>query len=370
MLTLRSSDAARLEVVETALASIEIGINFKEANMLLGELKHLRERLGLPASRHDQAEITELSRAFRLGGDPVSYIGPLKRCAASSDASEFHRLAACRQLLMISEITVDAPLARFAYRAMEESTGTSHRHTLTALIFHTLFGASAEAKRLASLLYEQTHTDPTLLAYVLNAAYAEYRIGEWTVAESRLNRTLQLARQGNSRAGEMHGRLLLARLYYSVGQLGAARIWYNSFRELLSEISDEELVWEHNLLGARLCAREGHITAARNHLEAAKTSTFARLTLPKLTIGVCDLELRGLEGFEPGTAADLEDLLSLHMRSRGLGGQDDVVRGLCTALRYHGRESEALNLVTEYLTLYRRDGYPPDFGIDIQRRKS
>lgn len=368
MLSLNSSDAARLEVVEEALLSLDAGINWKDASMLLGELKLLRRRLNLPDA-HDNSEITALSRSFRLGGDPSSYVGQLTSCVTARDTDEQHRLYASRNLLMIAEMTLDAALAEFAYRAVAESSSKSVRHVLTALIYHTCFGAPTEAKRLASLLFEETNSEPGLLPYVLNAAYAEYRIGEWTVAESRFTHALQLARRGNTRGGEMHTRLFLARLYYSVGRLLAARSWYNSFREMLSEIADEELVWEHNLLGARLSAKEGRIELARDHLKDARSSDFGRLALPLLTIRACELELRLLEACEPCTPVEMEELLALHKRSRNLGEQDDVVRALYNALRFHRRETEAMTLVREYLTLYRRDGYPADSGLVVPARQ-
>lgn len=333
--------------------------------MLLEELKRLRQRLGLPDAIHDDAEVTALSRSFRLGKEPSSYVDGLTRCITAPDATDLHRLYACRQLIMVAEMILDAALAEFAYRAVSELPGDTVRHVMTAMMFHTCFGAPTEARHLASVLFEQTQDEPGRLPYVLNSAYTEYRVGEWTVAESRFTHALQLARRGNSRAGEMYSRLFLARLYYSVGRLDAARSWYNRFTELSTEISDEELVWEHNLLGARLSAKEGSITRARSHLEDARSSSFSRLCLPALTIRACDLELRMLEGCEPCATFEVDELLALHGRSRTVGGQDDVVRALYNALRFHGRESEARALVREYLTLYRRDGYPPDSGIAV-----
>jgi len=365
LLCLKSSDTARLEVVEAALLSLQAGINWKDANMLLEELKLLRRRLGLSVQTHDTAEITAIARSFRLGGDPANYVGQLTGCVTASDASPAHKLAASRQLLMTAEMTMDMELAKFAYLAVSDSSSDSLSHALTAMLFHTCFGTPAEAKRLASLVFERTQGDPAFLPYVLNAAYAEYRIGDWRVAETRFAHALHLTRRGNSRAGEMHARFLLARLYYSLVRLESARTWYDSFRELLSEISDEELVWEHNLLGARLSGKEGEIDIARNHVEDARSSAFSGLPMPALAIRACDLELRLLEGREPCTIVEIDELLALHRRNRAFGGQDDVVRALCNALRLHGRESEARTLVQEYLTLYRRDGYPPDPALAI-----
>ena len=358
MLSLRSSDSARLEVVAAALTSLDAAVDWKHANMLLEELRRLRQRLGVPDPVHDIAELTSLARSFRLGEDPASYVPALTRCVKAINEDELHRLSACRTLLMVAEMTLDASLAEFAYGVIRESSSKSLRHQLTAMIFHTLFGSVAEAKRLVSEVFEKTQNELELLPHVLNAAYAEYRIGEWKAAEAKCNHALQLARRGNARAAEMYGRLLLARLYYSVGEFHASRSWYNCFTDLSSEIADEELPWEHNLLAARLSLGEGRVDLARKHLEEATASSFARLASPQLSIRACDLEVRMSQGFPPCTTLELEELLALHKRSRSFGGQDDVVRALYNALRFHGREPEALTLVREYLTLYRRDGYP------------
>jgi hypothetical protein len=335
-------------------------MNWNDAIPLLGELGLVRQRLGIAGQAHQQGEITELARAFRDGRTPEHYVGRLTRCVVATDATELHRLSACRQLLMIAEMTLNVPLAEFAFRAVLEPSSQSLRHALTAMIFHTCFGSPAKAKEMASLIFDQAQNEPARLPLILNAAYADSRIGDWTVAEARLTHAVEMARRGNARGGEMHVRLFLARLYYSVGRFDASRNWYDRFKELLSEVAGEESVWEHNLLGARLAATEGDLDLMQNHLEGAKASPFSKLPLAALLTRACEIEHRFYRGCEPCTIPQLEGLLASYERGRTLGFQDDTVRALSIALRFHNRESDAKVLVREYLTLYRRDGYPPD----------
>ncbi|HKN67385.1 MAG TPA: AAA family ATPase [Gemmatimonadaceae bacterium] len=362
MLSLKSTDAARLEIVEAALLSLDAGVSWKDAEILLEERKVLRRRLQISDSTHDHGEIVGFSKSFREGRAPEGYLGQLTRCVTARDASERHKLSACRQLIMLAEMTLDPAPAEFAYRVAMECTAEPLRCAMTAMMFHTCFGSPAEAKGLASLVFDQTQDDPAFLPYVLNSAYAESRIGNWEVAEARFHHGLELARRGNTRAGEMHARFFLARMYYSIGRYDAARTWYNNFTELLSEIASEESVWEHNLLGARLAAKEGNLDLARHHLAAARASKFSELPLPTLFTRSCDLALRLSQAFEPSTV-ELEELLALYQRSRTLGFQDDTVRALFGALQFHQRPSEATTLISEYLASYRRDGYPPDPGF-------
>jgi tetratricopeptide (TPR) repeat protein len=364
MLSLKSTDSARLEIVESALLSLDAGISWKDAETLLDERKQLHRRLDITDSTHDHGEIIGFSRSFREGRLPEYYLGQLTRCLTASDASERHKLSACRQLIMVAEMTLDPALADFAYRIAVECSGEPLRRAMTSMMFHTCFGSPVEAKGLACLVFDETQNEPAQLPYVLNAAYAESRIGNWEVAEARLNHALELARRGNTRPGEMHARFFLARLYYSIGRYDSARSWYNNFAELLSEIASEESVWEHNLLGARLAAGEGNFDLSRQHLAAARRSAFSRLSLPTLFTQSCDLALRLAQGLEPCTIVELEELLAVYQRSRTLGFQDDVVRALSGALRFHERRSEATGLVGEYLKSYRRDGYPPDPVLD------
>jgi tetratricopeptide (TPR) repeat protein len=368
LLRLRSSDEVRLEVIGEALLTLAASISWKNGSTLLEERRTLRQRLGLPSGMHDGAEIMGLTRLFQLGEAPSNYVNGLLQCLTASDASEVNRLFACRQLLMIAEMTLDSGLAELAYRAVPESPSKSLRHALTSMVFHTCFGLPEEAKHLASRVFEETQNEPTLLPHFLNAAYAEYRIGDCTVAEARFTQALELAHRANSLAGKMHARVFLARLYYSLGKLDSARSWYNEFTKLLSEGADDDLVWEHNLLGALLCLKEGSLDLARGHLDTARLSRFSQLALPSLTVRSCEAELRLLEGGEPCTNLELDELIALYERSRTFGGQDDVVRALTKSLRFQKRELEAAALVAEYLTMYRRDGYPPDPVLVISAR--
>jgi DNA-binding SARP family transcriptional activator len=225
MLSLKSSDAIRLEIIQEALLSLDASASLKDVIPLLGELGLVRQRLGLANQSHYQGEITAIARAFR-DGTPEHCLRHLTRCVVAVDATERHRLSACRQLLMIAEMTLDVRLAEFAFRAVSEPSSESPRHALTAMMFHTCFGSQAKAREMASLIFDQAQNELAPLPFVLNAAYAESRIGDWTVAETRFIHGVEIARGGNARGGEMLARLFLARMYYSVGRLDASRNWY------------------------------------------------------------------------------------------------------------------------------------------------
>ncbi|HKW11335.1 MAG TPA: AAA family ATPase, partial [Gemmatimonadaceae bacterium] len=86
-LSFEAPDDIRLEIVESALATLWFAINRAEGIDLIPELKQLRGRLGRSADSHDKFELLELTAAMHSDGDPRVNVARLRRCLTSPDAS-------------------------------------------------------------------------------------------------------------------------------------------------------------------------------------------------------------------------------------------------------------------------------------------
>jgi len=359
-LTLTAVDETRLDLIERALGHLQHVVDHKDAARLFVERKDIRTRLGLPYPVHDDLEVGEFGKDFYLGNEPTENIPRLKCCVTEADASSRHRLAAARQLLMIAEMTADRPLAEFAHESTRDLEPGVVWQAFTEMLFHTCFGHPNIARSLAAQVFEYKQDDRSILPYSLNSAFAEYRIGNWQVAEFRFLRSMRLALDAHVVVGQMHAAMGLARLYWSLGRLEDAKLWQDKFAMIFEDVGDAELVWEHNLLASRIALREKQSSKAQFHLEKARGSAFATLGVPALSLAACDIEFNMLTGCEPCDKTTLAQLLEGHRRARSIGLHDEIMYALASALRWYARETEAANLVDDYLRFHRRDSFSVD----------
>ena len=71
----------------------------------------------------------------------------------------------------------------------------------------------------------------------------------------------------------------------------------------------------------------------------------------------CETDLRIAVGHAPCSDIELENFLSLHLRARDLGLQDEVTLALLRVLELRGQSERALQLFERYVTTYRRDRF-------------
>src|SRR5207248_11749933 len=125
------------------------------------------------------------------------------------------------------------------------------------MVYHTCFGHPTEANALATQCVERSLKGARVLPYALNAAYAQYRIGNPSDAEKSARKCFELAREFASVSGEMHACLLLARLYWSTGRYTESRDWYDKFSNYSSGHAEQDLLFEYDILGAYLKLHDG-----------------------------------------------------------------------------------------------------------------
>jgi hypothetical protein len=260
---------------------------------------------------------------------------------------------------MMSELTLDYESASFAYAAGLGLIPDTPHQVLCDLLYHICFGDVEKAKDLADQLAHLSLTDRTEhLSFLLNAGYAQYRLG-LQAAEDTLSRGLSLARRVHGPTGELHAIMCLAYLCWSHRRKEDCKSWLRCFAELMSHDISFDAMWEYHLLSARVAVDECRFDDAELSLRSARASGQSALELPRLIIDACEVEIRLARGLEPCTEPELSTLLNLYLRSRGIGRQDEPTFAVVSSLRHHKRFLEAGTLLRDYLEAYRRDGFPP-----------
>lgn len=358
-LDLTLPDVVRLQIVEQALSCVEQGINWNDATSLLAELSTLRVRTGAPPRIHDYFEAIEFGKDFHNGADLSAQRPKLNACLTDPGASAAHKLSAARQLLMIAEVTLDRESAIFARTQTLDIAPGTRSQLFFDVMYHTCFGDPDQGRVLAAELAEKSLQSASVLPHALNAGYALYRIGNSSDAERVLLRSLRIADASGAAAGKTHAYLLMARLCWSIGRYDESRSWYEKCDESSLTHASADLLWERSILGARLCHKEGRIEQARAHLQPIRQSSFAALALPAMHLLATEIQLRVDLGEAACSDRELERLLLLHVKGRGLGCHDEVMWALWLALSYHQRDGEAFALLREYVRC-RRDGFSLD----------
>ncbi|HEY2378430.1 MAG TPA: AAA family ATPase [Gemmatimonadaceae bacterium] len=349
-------DSTRAQIIEDALGALLLCINWSEGSKLLYELKQIRSRLGRRHWRHDKFELLELSLAMHADGDPRVNIHRLSKCLTTQHATLGHRLFAARHLIMIAELTLDRGLAEFAFQSISRLPTDRYWLPFSEMLYHTVFGDSNLVPGLIEKL-EPVDDLPQLLVVLLNIGYAQYRVARSSDAERTLLRVVETAQRFEIDSAEMHGALLLARLHWSLGQVEQSQEWHRQFSELLSRNADTNVLWEHRILGARIATRAGRIDEAREYISLARRCKHCELELPQLLLMGCESDLRIAAGEEPCDDTELDRFVSLHLRARNLGLQDEATLSLLHALQLRGQTSRAARLYDGYMGAARRDGF-------------
>jgi hypothetical protein len=194
--------------------------------------------------------------------------------------------------------------------------------------------------------------------HVINAAIAQYRIAPPNEAEETLRSALELARRYEFAFAEANVALTLARLFWSTERREECLAQHRSISELVASCEDAEVIVDYCVLGARLATSLGHYDESTAYIRRARTFGHAQMPLIDLLLRCCELDIRLATGNDAVPDAELNDLLSLHVRARGFGLQDEVMATVLKSLDRNGRSSEGQRLLQEYLRDYRRDGFP------------
>jgi len=357
----------RLSIVESALdISLQTHVHI-EARFFLSELARLRAALGQPVRVHDNHELLEFAHLKRdvANSDPRTLVLQLRNCVAATEAGARHRIAAAHHLMIWAELMLDRDAARAAYGVKEEFANVSEtsygvsRNLAFDMIYEGGFGDPRRAQAAAREVVAWASVDSAERYPVLiNAAIVQYRIATPSEAEETLHCALERARRYGFVYAETNLRLTLARLLWSTERLEECIAQYRMLADLIAQCEDAEIIVDYCVLGARLATTQRRYDEAAAAIRRARALPHSQLALPDLLLRCCDLDLRLATTNDTVADAELNDLLSMHLRARGFGLQDEVMATVIKCLDRNGESSAGRQLLQEYLHAYRRDGFP------------
>ena len=358
-LELNTPDETRLEIVETALLSLTLRVDWRDTKELIAERNSLVRRLGRAVSAHDEFEIIEAAADYHVDGDPRPNIDRLRQCVLEHTASPEHRVGAARQLMMFAELTLDYELARFAFETTAHCRIDPMRRAITDALYHSCFGDANRARLLSEeLAHDAVLEKPGHLNVMLNVGYIVSRVGNPVESERILRNALRLAQESGLVSAEMHASLFLARLAWTLGRTIESESWLEHFTDLFATHADRAVLGEVSVLGAKLALAQKKLGEAEARIQAAKSCRQSGLPLPHYLVSACEVELRLARDLEPCTATELDSLVDLHVRARRIGCQDEATCAVVKALIWYGRTRQASELVRSYFR-HRRDGFAP-----------
>lgn len=357
-LTLNVRDGTRLQLVEDALHAIRIHSNLAEAPPLLRELKSLRARLGMPLDPHDYFELLDVRMGEHADVDVRISVRRFCACLTAREAAPEHRLLAARHLLILAVALLDGELARFVVEEISDiEPGTAQRVTCD-MIYHAIFGSAEHATLLARELVGLCVGNlPRKLGVLFNAAYTQYRVGSIDDAEQTYRLGFEAAERHGLFSSEISGILNFAEMCWTLERFDEFRKWVRIAADLQSRRPDPQANVEYCILAVREAARFGRYDEARALVSQARQFPASRADLNRLFLQASEIEI-GLATGRPPSADELSAFISLHLRARGTGCQDEVMSALLHALDAAGRSAEGERLLQSYVTSYRRDRFP------------
>lgn len=377
-LSLTTVDERRLSIVERGLELAWDSHVYVEARFFISELARLRAALGQPVRVHDNYELLEMALTKQDGtaGDLLRLVPQLSECMSARSASPRHRIGAAHQVMIRAELMLEVGTARAAYyRATEEFRIASEQDFSVTkrwafhMIYDATFGEPERARVAAREVVAQTALE-SLESYpqLINAGIVQYRIAPPNEAEATLRAALERARRYGFVYAEANISLYLARLFWSAERLDECVAQYRLLTDPIAHCDDAEVIVDYCILGARVATLQTRYDEGAACVRRARTFSHAQLALPDLLLRCCELEIRLATTSDDMTDVELNDLLALHRRARGLGLQDEVTATVVKCLDRNGRSCEGRQLLDEYLQSYRRDGFPPpSWLVDLRR---
>jgi len=359
-LTLDMSDERRLSIVENALMmNWRTSFNI-EVPYLLAELRRLRLRSGSPIDVHDDFELVELAalKHYDPSVEEREVTRRLLICLTVPSASPSHRVFAALSLITYAETLLDRDIAERTVRATRGLDLPPEERDLFEMIYHCGFGDREIARaRARDVLVAATSRSPMKMARVVNAGIAQFRVEQPAIAEQTLRMTLAVSTQNDFLPGRVLATCCLARLYWSTERLAESNEYHKLSEDLLTHYADQEIAVMHCVLGARLANARREFDVAAGYIQRARTFPHAQAELHDSWLRCCEIDIRLARG-APVADHEVDRLVELHRRSRGLGLHDEVMATLLACLDENGRSEEGRALLREYVQEHRRDGFP------------
>jgi DNA-binding SARP family transcriptional activator/tetratricopeptide (TPR) repeat protein len=360
-----STDDELLKILEGKAAAYYRGSDWRRATQAITEAKAIKRRLSSNFTEHDELELMQL-RADWQTLDWNLILTRSLRCLQAEDACVTHRVEAGVMALMMLSFTGDRQRASSIFQSIVELAAntdiTAGSIMQARMVYHTHWGSLDDA---ASAAHELVDHDKVagdvgrLFRSLCNAAVTFRAAGKFDDAIAHLTEALTLADRHHLYLSKARATPMLANLALELGRNHEAKTW---LRELVeSPISADDRLGHDEIasISARIALAEGRPAEARmwvdEHLSQMRHDQVAQRRAYRAALAVAvELATNG-----HATDASLAELQSEYVMTRENLFQGFASYALFTGLKSVGRGDDAERMLTEYLTIYRREPWAP-----------
>lgn len=301
----------------------------------------------------------ELEALYRSAAPPGALADRLKRYANDPEIPAHERWEACMLMVCNAEDLLSEQLASEAFSTAQSlsEVGTESQVLGFEVVYHASFGDLDAAGEAAGKLLALARIQPNYAAacrMLLTASGGLLRAGV-TEGLQALERCYAIASEHRLAGMQFRAATSLAGFFFDSGQIGESLAWHRKAMLAFEQLGGRDKVGAFFSNCVVLSLLVGDIDAARTWVRRALQD------VPAASVGHAGLHFRALDlrvkqigdGYVCSDE-ELDELLALHRRYRGLGYHDDVMEAVWHALERKGRAAEADALLREYLQSHRR----------------
>lgn len=283
------------------------------------------------------------------------------------------RLRAAQRLLASADATANPILADEVYDVLHTlvATDSSARayYNQSLLIYHSVFGDKKEALSVARDIIATARREPHCWPHIrgqVNAALALQLAGESNEATSHLEDCYSqlLATAAIPTCILVASRL--ASFCLDDGDIDSASRWVRRAEAHVSSGLTGRLPSDYLSARADLAIIAGDFASARLSIATMRdTSPLYKAPRFRMELLSYGLRLAQCEG-QLGSASDVDELFSWHLRARVYGRHDDDMDALWVALVQRQKQSLASELLSDYLQIHRRETRPCGYFLRMR----
>jgi tetratricopeptide (TPR) repeat protein len=360
-----SNPSETLEILEGQAHAFYRSHAWRHVSEVVARARRVRFSTEPERLLHDELELMALRAEWRdLRQDRV--LPKALNCLNEPNASANHRVEAGSMALKLSDLMCDQDSMRNVYGLVETlcadpSVRTSAR-LQAALVFNTSCGILERGLDAARLLIEEQRSNGNvgdLIGALGNASVALRISGLFDEAEKNLLEALSISEHHGIGLGYEETLPSLANLALETGRTKEARRWYDLLRARPLASHDKLTGIEFDSFSVRLALLSNRPSDAEKYLSVRTLGALKRN--PVVFRRSYQASLLVATDLACGRVPSHE-LLALfeatHIRARGSMFQAYPAYVLYVGLKAAGRGDHASKLLTDYLTIYRREPYP------------
>jgi DNA-binding SARP family transcriptional activator len=369
------TDEQRLFVLSRLATSLQMCGRWDESRRALHMSRQLQAKTAPHANPHDDVELALFESRWRAELDDTSLLDELRTCASAHDASPSHRVMCVLLGLKIAAAANDIDAMEKLYLATEpilsNPTIAPACRLEVEVIYHSVCGESHKAEQAADELRRavREERDPRTCSRALaNVGVAYRRAGRADDAVAVFGEVIDLSIAHGFLSRTSVAILELVRFYLASGDVPRARAYMEKLESLPTTEEDLYNAKGRRFYLVRLALEEGNLDeASKKYAEVAAelhlpTSVNWRASLLALGVRIAIEQKVPIEAIRP-IVAELE---AAHLQNRSSGGEDFEAHALALGLQYCRASEEAIRLLSEYATTYRREKWAlPDTLSDL-----